>query len=439
MIIVDRLLEERARAQRPIQVALIGAGFLGKGLAYHLLKYVPGIRVAGIFSRNLDNAAAAYLQAGIRDVTQVRSTGEVRDAIRRSRPVITTDASVLCSADGIDAVVEMTGSVSFGAEVAMLAIQNRKHVLLNAELDATLGPALKKRADEAGVTVTTLDGDQPGTELNLYRFVQGMGLEPLLCGNIKALLDPYRTPLTQRGFAERWKQNPVQCTSFADGSKISFEQAVVANATGMQVARRGMWGPRHDGHVSELTTSALFDRDELREMGGIVDYVIGSQPSPGVFVLATTDDAVERHYLDMYKMGPGPLYCFYAPYHLCHLEAPFSIARAVLLHDATATPVGPPVVDVVAVAKTDLAPGMVLDGIGGFTAYGQCENAPVVHNEGLLPLGLADGCEVMRPIARDQVIRYADVRQPSARWCDMLRAEQDRELIGDPEELAAAR
>ena len=69
------------------------------------------------------------------------------------------------------------------------------------------------------------DGDQPGVQMNLYRFVQGLGVTPLVCGNIKGLQDTYRNPTTQEGFAERWGQNPYMVTSFADGTKISFEQA----------------------------------------------------------------------------------------------------------------------------------------------------------------------------------------------------------------------
>ena len=423
MIIADNALRARAREGRPVQVALLGAGFMGRGLVNHIERYVPGMRVAGVFSRDVEKARMAYIGAGVGDVVMATTKQEVESAIRSSTGVITDDASLLCTADGIEAIVEVTGSVEFGAKMAMHAIRSGKHLLLNAELDATLGPILKQYGDAADVVVSTCDGDQPGTELNLFRFVRGMGLKPLLCGNIKALLDFYRTPETQKGFAEKWKQNPVLCTSFADGSKISFEQAVVGNATGMGVARRGMYGYRHDGHVDQLVNR--YDVEELESLGGIVDYVIGSQPSPGVFVLATCEDKMERHYLNMYKMGEGPLYSFYAPYHLCHLEAPFSIARAVLFHDATATPIGAPVVDVIAIAKRDLNPGDRLDGIGGYTTYGQCENASTVFSEQLLPQGLSDRCEVIRPIRRDQAISYQDVRLPAGRVCDTLRAEQD--------------
>ena len=106
--------------------------------------------------------------------------------------------------------------------------------------------------------------------MNLYRFVKSLGMRPLVCGNIKGLQDFYRTPETQARFAKEWNQTPEMVTSFADGTKIAFEQVLVANATGMKVAQRGMIGIKHDGHVDELT--GRFDIDQLRSLGGIVDY-----------------------------------------------------------------------------------------------------------------------------------------------------------------------
>ena len=137
--------------------------------------------------------------------------------------------------------------------------------------------------------------------MNLYRFVKSIGFKPLLCGNIKGLQDPYRNPTTQAEFAQKWGQKAHMVTSFADGTKISFEQAIVANGTGMKVARRGMLGYEFKGHVDELTK--MYDVNELKELGGIVDYVVGAQPSPGVFIFATHEDPQQCHYLKLYKLG----------------------------------------------------------------------------------------------------------------------------------------
>jgi predicted homoserine dehydrogenase-like protein len=211
-------------------------------------------------------------------------------------------------------------------------------------------------------------------------------------------------------------------TSFADGTKISFEQASVANATGMTIAKRGMLGWDHRGHIDELT--GRYDVNELEELGGIVDYVVGATPSPGVFVLGTHSDPGQRHYLDLYKLGEGPLYPFYTPYHLCHFEAPLSLARAVLFGDAVMAPLGEPLVEVVATAKVDLLPGDQLDMMGGYKTYGLCEVASTTTAEGLLPMGVAEGCLVTRPVRKDQVLTYEDVELPIGRLHDQLRREQ---------------
>jgi predicted homoserine dehydrogenase-like protein len=144
-----------------------------------------------------------------------------------------------------------------------------------------------------------------------------------------------------------------------------------------------------------------------------------------VFVLGTIGHPAQRHYLALYKLGEGPFYCFHTPYHLCHFEVPNTIARAVLFGDAAIAPAGPPMVDVVATAKTDLEPGAVLDDLGHYMTYGQCENADVARRERLLPMGIAPGCRLRRAVAKDGVLRYADVELPAGRLIDRLRVEQD--------------
>jgi predicted homoserine dehydrogenase-like protein len=424
MIIVDNALKAREASDKPIQVGMIGAGFMGRGIANQIINSVPGMRLAAIANRTLTQAARAYTEAGAPAPKEVASANELDDAIREDDYAITQDPMVVCRAEGIDAIVEVTGAVEFGAQATWEAITHGKHVILmNAELDGTIGPILKVYADKAGVIVSGCDGDQPGVQMNLFRFVKSIGLAPLLCGNIKGLHDPYRTPTTQKAFAEKWGQQPTMVTSFADGTKISFEQAIVANATGMQVARRGMLGYNFDRHVDELTKQ--YDVEELKQLGGIVDYVVGAKPGPGVFVLATHDDPKQRHYLNLYKLGEGPLYSFYVPYHLCHFEAPLSVARAVLFRDAVLAPLAGPRVEVITAAKRDLTEGEIIDGLGGYMTYGLAENAAVVQTENLLPIGLAEGGRLTRNIAKDEVLTRDDLVLPENRVCDRLRTEQD--------------
>ena len=423
MIIVDRALEERERSGDPIRVGMIGAGFMGRGIANQIVNSVPGMRLAAIANRHGDAGRRAYAEAGVDQIVSAESVHAVEEAIRGGRAVVAEDPMVVAEAEGIDVLIEVTGTIEYAAGIVLRAFEHRKHVvLMNAELDGTIGPILKTYADHAGVVLTAADGDQPGVEMNLYRFVHGIGLTPLLCGNIKGLQDPYRNPTTQEGFARQWGQNPWMVTSFADGTKISFEQAIVANGTEMTVAKRGMYGYDHAGHVDELTSR--YDVDELRALGGIVDYVVGSRPSPGVFVFATHDDPRQRHYLNLYKLGEGPLYSFYVPYHLCHFEVPLSAARAVLFRDAVLQPVAGPRVDVVTTAKRDLKAGETIDALGGYLTYGQCERSDVTARERLLPIGLAEGCTLRRDVPIDQVLTYDDVDIPEGRLADRLRDEQ---------------
>lgn len=426
MIILDTLLRRRAAEGRPIRVGLIGAGFMGKGLTNQIVNSVPGMRLVAIANRSVERARAVFAEAGVTAAAEVGTGGALEDAIGAGRAAVTGDAGLLCESASIDCLVDVTGALEYGAAVTLRAFECGKHLVsMNAELDATVGPLLKRRAQAAGVIFTASDGDQPGVQMNLYRFVRGLGLTPLVCGNIKGLQDPYRNPTTQAGFAARWGQNPYMVTSFADGTKISFEQAIVANATGMTVARRGMRGGDHTGHIDELTRS--YDVEELRRLGGVVDYVVGAKPGPGVYVFATHEDPKQRHYLNLYKLGEGPLYSFYTPYHLCHFEVPLSVARVVLLGDPVMQPLdGPPHVEVVATAKVDLQAGDAVDALGGYKSYGQCETYAASRAARLLPMGLAEGCRMRRPVAKDQALTYDDVELPPGRLIDSLRAEQDR-------------
>ena len=426
MIIVDQALQRRQAENNPVRVGMIGAGFMGRGIALQIHQYIQGMELVAIANRHLDGAVRAFQGAGVEKTMTAETSADIESAISRGGYAVTEDALALCRAGNIDAIIEVTGTVELGAHVALTAIENGKHVvLMNAELDGTIGPILKARADKAGVVITNADGDQPGVTMNLYRFVKSIGVKPVLCGNIKGLHDPYRNPTTQEGFARQWGQKPHMVTSFADGTKISFEQAIVANATGMCVAKRGMFGPTVDAGTHIKQAIDAYPVGKILDGPGIVDYIVGAEPGPGVFVLGTHDNPVQQHYLNLYKLGEGPVYCFYTPYHLCHFEVPLTAARAVLFHDAAISPMDKPCVDVVAAAKIDLKKGQALDGLGHYMTYGLCENSPTVINENLLPIGLAEGCTLKRDIPKDQVLTYEDIELPGGRLCDKLRQEQN--------------
>lgn len=430
MIITDSALAKRQREGRPIRVGMVGAGFQGRGLANQIINSTPGMELVAIANRTEAKGVRAYEEAGA-TAAVVDSRAALERSIREGRPAVIGDALELVAADGVDCVVDVTGAVEHGARVTMAALEAGTPVVtMNAELDATVGPEIARRFAAAGVMFTGADGDQPGVTVNLLRFVRGIGLTPLVAGNIKGLQDPYRTPTTQQGFAEKWGQDPWMVTSFADGTKISFEQAIVANAWGMTVPKRGMNGWDHRGHVDELTSR--YDVEELQARGGVVDYVVGSKPGPGVYVLATHDDPKQQHYLNLYKLGEGPLYSFYTPYHLCHFEVPTTVVRAVDFDDAALVAAGDLKVEVLTTAKTDLTAGTTIDGLGGYHVYGEAEDATTAREQRLLPLGLAPGCTLKVDVPKDAVITYDMVDVPAGRLVDELRAAQDARLAPLP-------
>jgi predicted homoserine dehydrogenase-like protein len=430
MIIVDNALRAREAEGRPIRVALLGAGFISQGLANHIVHTTPGMRLVGVFNRNPQRAFDLCKYAGVEGVVGPATQQEADLAIREGKTVATDDAYMLARSTGVDVLVDVTGSVEFGARVALEAFRNKKDVvLLNAEIDATIGPILQVYAQEHGVVLSACDGDEPGLQINLYRWVKGLGLTPRVIGNIKGLQDPYRNPTTQKGFAEKWGQNPAMVTSFADGSKISFEQAIVANATGFVVRSRGMSrGAEYKDDVMKI--AKIYDVEEIRKVGGIVDYVVGT-PLTKVFILAEHSDPKQQHYLSLYKMGDGPLYPFFTPYHLVHFEVPSAIARVALFRDSVAKPLGGPVVEVCAVAKRDLRCGEVLDDYGMYMTYGEAVNAQEMCSNHYLPEGLVEGCVLTQDIPKDAVITYEDVILPPNRLADQLRAEQYRRFRGE--------
>ena len=180
MIIVDAALRAREASGRPIRMGMIGAGFMGRGVANQVVNHVPGMRLSAIYARRLDQAVAAYAYATPGCEPLVASSQDALDrAIEAGRPVVTDDPFLLCRSPHLDALMDVTGAIELGAQVALDAFDHAKHlVLMNAELDATLGPILGVYAQRRGLIVSTCDGDQPAVQINLNRFVRGWGWYP---------------------------------------------------------------------------------------------------------------------------------------------------------------------------------------------------------------------------------------------------------------------
>ena len=430
MIIVDNALRRREAEQRPIRVGMIGSGFMAQGLANQILNSVPGMQMTAVYGRRLQRALDVYRYAGLDGTVVAATQDELEDAVRAGRPVATDDADLLARSEQIDALLDVTGSVEFGARVALEAFRHGKHVILmNAELDATIGPILHVYASRYGVSISACDGDEPGLQMNLDRWVRGLGLVPRVIGNVKGLQDAYRNPETQKGFAEKWGQNPAMVTSFADGSKISFEQTIVANATDFKVLERGMSrGVQFDGSPFELPS--LYNVDAVRELGGIVDYTVGP-PMVKVFCLAEHPDPKQQHYLNLYKIGDGPSIRSGSRITSRTSRRRTRSQGPCCFGDNVAPPLGGPVVEVCAVAKRDLRAGEVLDDYGMFMTYGEAVNADEMSARRYLPEGLVEGCRLRHDVPKDEVVSYDDVELPADRLADRLRAEQYRHFRGE--------
>jgi predicted homoserine dehydrogenase-like protein len=370
-----------------------------------------------IANRTPSKAVDAWAVAGRPDAVETDTLDALEDAIRAGRPVVTSDATLLCHSGQIDVILELTGAITYGAEVALAAFAGGKHfVTMNAELDATAGPIMRKKAAEAGVIYTVGDGDQPAVQMNLYRFVQTHG--PATAGLRQHQGDAGPLPHARDPEGLRRAMGP----DAGDGHELRRRH--------QDLLRTGHRGQRH-GHVRGRTRHVgarvpgqidglvdFYDVDRLKALGGVVDYALGATPSPGVYVFAAHDDPRHHIYLDYAKLGKGPLYSFYTPYHLYHFEVPISIARVALFGDTVLATDGPIRVEVVATAKRDLKAGQVIDGLGGFMTYGECENVWVSGPEDLLPMGVAEGCRLVRDVPKDTAIRRADVTLPEGRLID---------------------
>ena len=416
MMLLERLADRTAE-HGEVAVAVVGAGFMGRGLVQQIA-LTPGMRVALVVARRPEIAVEAFSAAGLLEPLVSDDSAALADAVGAGRAAVTRDAAATAELEEIDVVVEATGALEFGAAVILGALQAGKDVVsLNAELDATIGHLLYAEAERAGGVYSIADGDQPGVLFRQMEFVSGMGLELIAAVNCKRNLDVHQNPDDSRPYAERDRTSVSMTTAFGDGTKMQIENAVLANITGLVPDRRGMHG------VETTLDHAVADITGVLERDGVVEYTLGGDFGGGVFVIGRSEDDWVRHYLRYAKLGDGPDYLFFRPYHLLHFEVPLTIAQVVVDRHPLGKPVGPPVAEVVAMAKRDLRPGDALDGIGGFCCYGHVDTAE--RAEGYLPIGLAGHGRVVEPVSIDEPVPLAAVELDEEAELVALRARRD--------------
>src|SRR5215203_5428617 len=369
MSLSSRLRAREQELGRPVRIGLAGAGQMGMGFVAQVQR-IPGMTTAAIADVLPGRPKDAFAQAGVNGVVEGDDPGTLSQAVADGRPVGVADARLLVDLP-VDVIVDATGVPDVGALISYAALTGGKDVAtLNAEADVTIGLLLSRIAHASGQVYALCKGDEPVEVKELFDYV---------------------------------------------------------NAIGLELSRRGMYGP--ETTVPELANVFRPAADGgVLDRPGVVDYATGPV-APGVFVVGRSDHPTVIEEMAYLSMGPGPYYAFYRPYHLASLEAPLTVATAALDRVSTLEPVAWKA-EVVATAKRDLRPGDRIDGIGGTTVYGVADSAAAVAAGQLLPLGLAARATVVRDVAVDEPLTYDDVELDDGSTILQLRRLQDQ-LLGD--------
>jgi predicted homoserine dehydrogenase-like protein len=394
--------------EKPIQVALIGVGSAGKGLFYQC-GVTPGIACVGIADKEVPKAVEAAKAFG-RPYRVVESPGQMEDTIAKGLVAICGDGEMLARCESADVLIDASSAILEGGKFALAGIETGKDlVMMNAEADLIFGPYLMRLAKDKGLVYTSCDGDQPGCTRRLIDEIRLWGFELVMAGNIKGFLDRYSDPTKIVPEADKRFLDYKMCAGYTDGTKLSVEMALLANAFDLVTMVPGMHGPRA-ARLTEIFD--LFDFEAIRASGkAVVDYVLGSRPYGGVFVVGYCDDKYQQSMLGWFpsELGKGPFYVFDRPYHIVHIEAMRCIAEAFLDRDALLQPTCGFKTNVYAYAKRDLRKGEKLDGIGGYTCYGLIENCSENRDHSGVPICLAEDVTLARDVPKDQKIFMEDV------------------------------
>jgi predicted homoserine dehydrogenase-like protein len=424
--------EKLLKLERPIRVGVSGAGWIGSGFVAQV-SHAPNMVVNLLADADTNLACQALMAAGVpaSEIVEANSVGAASDALGQGKRVITGDYRLAAQLDAVDIVADVTPSPAIGAETALACIEHGKDVVMvNIEADVTVGRILKRLADRAGVLYTVSSGDEPGCLAELYDFVTTLGFEPIVIGKGKNNpMNTAATPNTVAESARKSNKDPYTVASYVDGTKTMFEMTCAANATGCLPIRRGMVGP-------EATLETVSDLFALQEDGGIVplpgavDFVQGPSMSGGVFITVRCADARVAEDLRYLKVtgdrkSGGQYFTFFRPYHLWFLEAPISVARAYLYKETWLVPQDRPVADVMTVAKRNLQAGETLDEFGGYAFHGTMDRMETALELGALPVGLAPGARVIRPVAQGQIVTWNDVQLDESSTVVKLRRQQD--------------
>lgn len=422
-----KLLHRQKELGRPVRVGLVGAGQMGSGFIVQIARQ-KGVDIAAVADVVVARAVTALTNAGMTDIVQDADIAELSLAIELGRHVVVDDALTLTKLP-VDIVIECSGVPDIAAKVALASLLAGKDVaLMTIEADVTVGLLLAKIASQTGNIYTVCRGDEPVECLKLVEYVEDIGLEIICAGKGKNNpLDHSATPATLTDEALAKGMNPRMLCSFVDGTKTMIEMAALANASGLELSQRSMNG-------AAATVPTLHDIFKPQSDGGIldrpgvIDYATGPV-APGVFVIAKATDPVVLNELRYLKLGDGPYYAFYRPYHLASIEAVLSIGEVVIDRQSSLAPIAWKA-EVSAVAKRDLKSGEKIDGIGGDHVYGDAVPASIAAAGRELPIGLAFAGTLARDVAKGTPLTYDDVVLDESKTIVILRKLQDA-LLAD--------
>lgn len=411
MTLYGKLLE-REQNGAPIKVGVIGAGQMGYGIVSQI-STIPGMIVAGISDVNLDAAKRA-------------SDAYNASAAEKVNILTSTDFKEIVHSPNVEVIVDATGVPEAGAKISLETLIAKKHlVLLNVEIDITVGPLMKKLYDAADLIYTGSDGDEPAATVQMYEFAKSMGMEVLVAGKGKNnALKVSANPDTAQAEADSKGMNSHMLAAFQDGTKTMAEMNLLSNAIGYVPDVVGMHGISADldGTVEKLN---LKENGGVLNSFGVVEYVDGI--APGIFCIVKGQNEGVQHELNyLLKKGERDHHILFRPYHLCSLETPLTIARAVLEHDTAIVPLGAPISETVAVAKRDIKAGEKIDGIGGYCVRGVLETHADMKKNGNVPIGLVGGTSVAKRDIKDGAfLTIDDIELDESTTVYKLRKLQD--------------
>ncbi|AZO25287.1 homoserine dehydrogenase [Mesorhizobium sp. M1E.F.Ca.ET.045.02.1.1] len=421
-------LLQRAEKQGPITIGLAGAGQMGTDIVVQVA-LMPGMRIGAISEVRPQAAIDAALLAGHdrSDIVQAPNAAAIDRAIEAGKIAVTEDLHALAAAGRIDVIIDATGNPNIGTLFALEVMKNGKHiVMLNVEADITIGRFLKEEARKAGVVYTGAAGDEPACTLEIIGFAKSLGFTIVAAGkgknnplNIDAVPADYEKEAAERNM------NARMLVEFVDGSKTAIEMVAIANATGLVPDVPGMHGPT--ATLEELA-SVLCPREDggVLHRKGAVDYSIGKGVAPGVFcIIETKHPRVLERMIDL-KVGKGPYFTIFRPYHLTSLEVPLSAARAVVYKRADMEPLDHPVAEAVAVAKTNLGTGQSLGMIGENDYRGFAMTWEDARAKGVLPIGLAERAKVVKPIKAGDFLTYENCVPDDSMVITQIRRRLDQ-------------